>query len=174
MKVPLKSLVALHDNPKLVIDVGGYKGDYCDEVIKRFNCKVLIFEPIEEYAQICRDRFKENPNVRVIQTALGNGHSRPMYKSKNCSSFYNVADEIETVPVGLLSDFLTEDVDLIKLNCEGAEYEILQNLIDTGWLPRIPELLIQFHKGNKEKMMEELSKTHNLIPAPKWTLWKIK
>ena len=48
-----------------------------------------------------------------------------------------------------ISDFIIEkkieQVDLLKLNVEGAEYEILDNLISNNLLGKVKTLLIQFH-----------------------------
>lgn len=183
MKVKIKTLIDLHKNPKSVIDIGGYLGDYSSELYKKFSCPILIFEPLKEYAEICRNRFKDNKNIKVVQMALGgfNGES-VIYKSEISSSMYqglSHSNDIETVSVGLLSDFMTNDVNLVKLNCEGSEYEILQDLIRTGWLPKIEELLIQFHRlksyrGIGKFIRVELAKTHELIFNTKWQLWRKK
>ena len=184
MNVYLKDLVALHDNPKFVVDVGGYLGDYASEVYKQFQSNVLIFEPLTDYADICSDRFTNNPNIKIIRMALGGSKGEAViYKSKEASSLFQglamkgVEDGQEVVPAGKLSDFMRDDVDVLKLNCEGGEYEILYDLIETGWLPKIPEILIQFHRMKSHRDMfselqEQLSKTHELTKLEKWQLWK--
>lgn len=183
MKPTLKNIVEFHDNPEFVIDVGGYLGDYASEVHKKFVSQVLVFEPLFDYVEICRKRFENNPGIQVIQMALGGSRGETVvYKSKNCSSMFAglaKSEVSEVVPAGRLSDYMNDDVDVVKLNCEGGEYEILYDLIKTGWLPKIPEILVQFHKMKTHDDMfndlqEQLAKTHKLIFIPKWQLWKLK
>ena len=182
MKVFHKDIVAHHSQPRFVIDVGGYLGDYTSEIYNKFLCSILIFEPIAEYAEICRKRFELNPNIKVVQMALGGVKGQAtIYKSKLSSSVFRElakGNNEEVVQVGLLSEFMNNEVDLVKLNCEGAEYDIIYELIKTGWLPKIPEILIQFHgiKNYKvigEELRLELAKTHKLTFKIKtWELWK--
>jgi len=60
-----------------------------------------------------------------------------------------------------------EEIALIKINIEGGEYELLDRMIETGTLPRIANLQIQFHnftedaRSRMENIQRELGKTHH-------------
>ena len=55
--------------------------------------------------------------------------------------------DVEVRDVTAVLDGLGRDrLDLVKLNIEGGEYDVLERIVETGWLPRIDELLIQFHE----------------------------
>ena len=75
------------------------------------------------------------------------------------------------------------DVDLIKINIEGGEYEVLESLIADNKLSMFKNLQIQFHdfiienaKERMSKIQQELAKTHVLTYQYEfvWENWKLK
>ena len=60
----------------------------------------------------------------------------------------------------------TFDVGCLKLNIEGAEYDVLERLIATQQVPRIRDLIVQFHKiapdpvNRRSAIQAELGRTH--------------
>lgn len=49
---------------------------------------------------------------------------------------------VEAVP---LSSFITEQVDLLKLDIEGAEHAVLEELAQAGKLPLVREIILEYH-----------------------------
>ena len=51
-----------------------------------------------------------------------------------------------------------EEVDLMKINIEGGEYELLEQLIETDMMSKIKDLQIQFHNiaSDPEKRMQAI------------------
>lgn len=161
--------------PKFVVDVGGYKGEYADGMVKKFGCEIVIYEPI--YHKILQNRFDSNKDIHVVPMAAGKDiRIRKMYISEASTSFFqnwNSSSTIELVPTVRLSDEIKDKkVDILKLNCEGAEYEILDDLFEHDLIKNIDEILVQFHKVmRKEKAEAILSKTHEKTFDFKWQLW---
>jgi uncharacterized protein YidB (DUF937 family) len=61
----------------------------------------------------------------------------------------------------LLESFREEDVDLLKLDCEGAEGEILEALRDAGCLERVRWIRGEWHfPANAERVAAALAATH--------------
>ena len=66
------------------------------------------------------------------------------------------------------SELGTQQIDLMKINIEGGEYELLEEILSSGWVHNIKNLQIQFHdffpeaKGRMEAIQEKLSFTHEL------------
>ena len=69
----------------------------------------------------------------------------------------------------------------MKLNIEGAEFEVFDRLIETGLHDRIDCFLIQFHeyqataREHRERIRSVLAKTHRLVwdfPMV-WERWDI-
>lgn len=171
MKVSIKGLVALHQpTNNWVIDCGGYLGEYTEEILKKFDCNVILFEPIPEYAEVCRNKFKDK-KVVVIEKAVGEEGTIRISKNKNSSSQFGDGEKIEVESISL--NPLIRNIDILKLNCEGAEFEIIKRLNEDNLLKDVKEILVQFHKWveDPEKSREILSKTHRRIYSFKWDLW---
>lgn len=49
------------------------------------------------------------------------------------------------VPARCLSDFIDRTVDFVKIDVEGAEHRILQNLLDTKKVDAIRQMVIEYH-----------------------------
>ena len=173
MKINIEDIVAFHQRPKgLVIDCGGYLGKYTEAILSRFpDCRVILFEPIPEYAEVCRDKFR-GKNVEVIQKAVGkDGRIKIAKQGEGSTQFqdWGVMAEVESVS---LVPFI-KDVDILKLNCEGGEYEVLKDLDEHNLLKDIKEILVQFHKVGEDIdfYRKLLSKTHRQGYCFKWDLW---
>src|SRR5262245_41613771 len=55
----------------LVLDVGGYKGQWASDIYARYNCRVLVLEPVRQFADAMEKRFQRNPQIEVVCLALG-------------------------------------------------------------------------------------------------------
>lgn len=181
MKVKLSKVVAEQNLNKdsLVIDCGGYLGDYTQEIVDKFDCSVVIFEPVPSSASACEERFADNDRVRVFPFAVGDvAGKRELYLNGESSSFFKSSEKTKKVQVIRLAGFLLgKKVDCLKLNCEGSEYEVLQDLYNEDMLKDIKEILVQFHRIGKIKIWSFrrlLDKTHHHIPCTKWDLWRLR
>jgi len=73
--------------PKLFIDIGGNKGSYTQEILKKFpNCKVVIFEPALSNMKILKEKFKDNSNVILEQLAIANDNANVILYSNEAGS----------------------------------------------------------------------------------------
>lgn len=75
--------------------------------------------------------------------------------------------DIETIDFSefIEKNFTMNDLIIVKLDVEGAEYNILQKLLDSDIIHYINDLYVEFHdqkvKGfSKENIIEQLSKTN--------------
>ena len=146
----------LYDVPvstgSLVIDAGGYEGEWTAKMLARYGCKSEVFEPVPAYADYCNRLFCKNTLVRVHAAALG-GSSRIAKFSLSASGtteFSATAStdivEAPVIDVSQVFDQLGDvPVACLKLNIEGGEYEVLEKLLDTNQISRCKSLLIQFH-----------------------------
>lgn len=146
----------LYDVPvttgSLVIDAGGYKGEWTATMLARYGCRSEIFEPFPFYADLCARLFSRNALVRVHAAALG-GSSRITkfsFADNGTSEFITSGGvdvvDAPVVDVAQVIDQLgDEQVACLKLNIEGGEYEVLERLLDTNQINHCKSLLIQFH-----------------------------
>lgn len=78
-----------------------------------------------------------------------------------------VAIEFEDV-ASFFDEFNIKDVDLMKINIEGGEYELLTRLIETGLIKQIKQLQIQFHdiESDSELKMKNICDNLALTHSP--------
>ena len=176
----------LNEN-SLVFDVGGYKGQGASDLFSMYLPTIYIFEPRAEYAQAMEKRFKKNNKIKIFNFGLSNKKSdNYIYFNDDGSTLFLKNSQKEKVKLESISDFIKNNnikkIDLLKLNMEGGEYEVLDDLINFGLLNIITNLQIQFHNffpDAKKKMMDihkELRKTHNLVYQYEFVMenWQLK
>lgn len=172
-----------------VIDLGGYKGDWTSDLYSRYNCSIHIFEPVKAFAEIIQLRFKKNLKIKVYQAGLAEADGNAIISLDEFASKITIEKELgntERIELKEFNSFLSETgiqkIDLIKINIEGAEYELLNHLINTGTIDKIKVLLIQFHdfipdaESKRESIRQALNITHKIIfdyPFV-WECWERK
>jgi FkbM family methyltransferase len=164
------------DASSVVVDCGGYEGDWAAEIHARFGCCVFVFEPVQAHGQTLRQRFTANAQVQVLAFGL---HSRDaqahMTLAGDASSHAGPAPgpaggAIELVQLrdvaAVLPELGIDHVALMKVNIEGGEFELIERLIDSGWVSRIDHLQVQFHRfvpdaeRRRHALRERLRATH--------------
>lgn len=157
----------------LVLDVGGYQGQWSSDIFARYQCPIHIFEPVVEFAQAIEQRFRHNPAIRVHRYGLAECTGTvELGLSDNASSIFAVSRPKRTIQLVRASDWLAEQtisqVALMKINIEGGEYALLEDLLATGWVSRIDNLQVQFHpfvsqaQLKMEQIQNQLRRTHHL------------
>jgi FkbM family methyltransferase len=155
----------------IVMDLGGYKGQWASDIYARYNCRILIFEPVKPFAEKIKNRFKYNSRVEVFNIALGaNSRQGTIALHDDGSSVYRQSTVKETIQFEDVLEFFShhniDSIDLMKVNIEGGEYELMPRLFESGIVKRIKNIQIQFHdvEASSETRMKEicyeLSKTH--------------
>lgn len=118
------------------------------------NFRAFGFEATSKSWAQARDRFPDDPRVTVIHQALchqvPDGAQIDLYGDADddlgASMHKNSSRFVERVPAGRLSDFinshdLADDILLIRMNIEGAEFDVLRDLVDRGKVPQIDGFL---------------------------------
>jgi len=143
----------------VVIDIGAGLGDFAIAAARRHpQARVLAFEPFPASADLCRRnvRLNRTANVHVIEAAVGQGNgaigldiSSP--ESVQYSTASGAARQ-STLQVKIQSlaevfaEYAITRCDLLKLDCEGAEFEILLTL-DRAILNQIDSISLEYHDG---------------------------
>lgn len=158
----------------IVFDLGGYKGDFTAEISNRYNCKVYLFEPSPTFYNECKERFKENKKITCFNFGLSSRSEKTLLSNNNNQSSTKpttkTCSEYILVDLMSFSDFLNNEkiknIDLLKINIEGGEYDILPHIIEKNLISNINYLQVQFHnfinfaEKNRTKIIYNLSKTH--------------
>lgn len=175
----------------IVFDVGGYKGDYADDIYKKYNCRIYLFEPSIELYNHCVERFHNNPKIHCFNYGLSDENGEFwLTMDEDCSSIIEekqmMTKEKELVKIRSFSDVFSElninKIDLLKINIEGGEFNLLPHIIETLLIEKIINVQVQFHnfvKGAEVKRKDirnSLSKTHNNDWCYKfvWENWSLK
>ena len=131
----------------VVVDAGGYTGEWAQGIVDRYGCKVLLFEPQETYALMCRTRFAGDKRVIVHHAALLDKDGATTIATGIDGVTGRGGERTLCVDAAVA---LPKHVDLLKLNVEGDEYRIIKHLAAKDRLKDIRHLQIQFHKGSRE------------------------
>ena len=85
-----------------------------------------------------------------------------------------------------ISDFINsnniEFIDLMKINIEGGEYDVLNDLIQSNTIKKIKNIQVQFHKfvnkskTKRKKIIKKLKLTHHRTYCYYfvWENWRLK
>jgi FkbM family methyltransferase len=183
-KEKLKYKVKLKGNG-LVLDFGGYVGEFTSKMSKlNPDMLFLIFEPVPNFYKKCQRRFRKNQNVSILPYGVtSNGRNIDLAidgpRTRTNQSGKNLGFPSKSI-TEILDNF--DQVELLKMNIEGLEYECLLSIIENGSIKKINYLLVQFHNFHVDDENNYIEIT-SLISEDfirvfsykwKWELWRIK
>lgn len=159
-------------NPdSFVMDLGGYEGQWASDIYSRYRCKLAVFEPVSGYAESIRTRFRLNDQIETFEFGLGaSTRDETIYIRGAGSSTYGKKSEAEAMRIVDVAQWFADNaisnVDLMKINIEGGEFELLERMLESDLIRRVRDLQIQFHNisfdatSRMERIKEGLSLTH--------------
>ena len=118
------------NSDSVVIDGGGYKGEFIDNVLVNFGCKVESFEPLQKEFDELKKKYIQNNRVKISNLALFS-KTKALYLNEEgiSSSIINTNVSKNMVKINAIDvvEIINnrKNIDLLKLNVEGAEYEIM-------------------------------------------------
>lgn len=163
-------LVQLRDKGvqiKYALDVGAHMGTFAAFVKLLWPGVVMsCFEPNPELAEICKLNV---PWANVVTAAVRYDGRDNLFISEHeaGSCMYdptvNFDDDIPTkyrkihVPTVRLEPFITSPLDLLKLDCEGSEFDILSS-ISRDCIPLIKRIVGEYHHVAGFRFVEQIIK----------------
>lgn len=145
------------------IDIGCHKGEILDLMIKGAGEGIKMgFEPIPELFEFLKDKYRNQPLVKIDDTALYDKTgvtnfqhvlNAPAYSGIKKRRYDGKQVEIEQIQVrtGMLDEIIpaTLHIDLIKIDVEGAEFRVMLGGKET--LKRCkPVVIFEFGMGAAE------------------------
>lgn len=147
-----------------VLDIGSYRMEWGNEMIKRYGVKIESFDALDNKAA-----WTYNGRIRT-----GGAYYYTSMFDENIVNEYWCVD---------IAPYLEKEIAVCKINIEGGEYDLIKYILDRGLIKNIRNLQVQFHliKGrNCEAMFNvldrEIKHTHDQIFDYHfcWTYWKRK
>ncbi|MEP3345729.1 MAG: FkbM family methyltransferase [Litoreibacter sp.] len=155
----------------IVFDVGGFEGNWAQDIFDRYGSTVHVFEPHPTFAAALQDRFKNQPKIIVHDFALGSENGTlHLSDDGDASSAVNdvagaVSGQVKSVSA-FMANFESSSIDLIKINIEGGEYDLLPALATSDDLKRFGIVQVQFHQFKesdgalRDSVRENLASSH--------------
>jgi FkbM family methyltransferase len=155
----------------IVFDIGGYKGEWAEKIIKLYNPYIYIFEPIPEYYLEIFKKLGANPKVSIYNFGLSDKNEKASISLlSNSSSIYKKGKNCINIRLQDISNFIKKAnisrIDLMKINIEGGEYSLLERMINVKIIEICQDIQVQFHnfmpeaERRRNKIRESLAKTH--------------
>ncbi len=150
----------------IIIDIGAHIGLftlYASQYCK--NGTIFCFEPVNENYDILVDIITQNnlKNVKPFKSAVSKSESTiTIYRNKDEAghsmfSFTSHALKVDSISLKkIIDENSINQCNLIKMDCEGAEYEIIESL-PLEYFKKISKLIIEYHfADSKPKLVNDL------------------
>ena len=158
-----KNYGTIPDNA-VIVDIGANIGVFSIYAVYGKNNKIFAYEPAPENFKLLQENISLNKldgKVKLFNLGVGaRSGSRPLYLSASpLHSFYAAAENQRAIEVNCitLGDIFTQNgldrIDLLKLDCEGAEFEILYNTSDE-YFKKIKEIRMEYHNHGKYNILD--------------------
>lgn len=170
----------------VVIDCGAYKGYFAAAIASRYGCRVFCFEPVPEFFEACYRRLGTHPG-KVLNYAVGgeNGTVEGGV-SEDSSGLFSASTSrwsagMITMDVAL-AKVGVDYVDLLKINIEGSEFALLEDMAKKNLIGHFKDIQVQFHpvvqdaQARYDALQKILAKTHHLTlyAGWQWQSWRRK
>jgi len=148
-----------------VVDIGANAGYFSLFAAAKFpHSRIFSYEPVPvNYAQLQHNRdLNSSKHIKCYSQAVAGGSGEISLSFDTSDSFTtsatmfkptNVGEKSLRVPCVSLQTVMDENgitkCDLLKMDCEGAEYDILYNC-PGDYLQRIDQIAMEVHRGEKE------------------------
>ena len=155
----------------VVVDLGGFRGDWTQRMFDQYGCVFHVFEPHPGFAEELTRRFAALPKITVHPVALAaaDGWFELSDLGDSSSAFRKGEATVRCRSVeaaAYLNELGIGRIDVMKINIEGGEFEVLPHLVATGVIDEIRTLQVQFHRLNehspadRDAIRDRLQHTH--------------
>lgn len=158
--------IAYQNSNPIILDIGANVGGFSLWANKRWaNSKIYSYEPIKNNFNFLKENTKDMDDIVISNVAIGSKEEirRMYYGAHNVGecSFINGAEQIEDgEDVSVMPASLLPDANIVKIDTEGAEIEILENITIK------PDLyLIEFHSAYNRRRIDNILYDYTLMAA---------
>jgi len=161
-------------NPQLIIDIGANIGAFTVRAALRYpNAKVLAVEPSPHACRYLKTNISMNmldERVTVVQAAVAESSGiSVLHESEEsiASSLYFIPQShfsdiaVTSISIEELLDSIYLPIDIVKVDCEGCEYDLVRLHQAQIW-QRVKYILLELHIANSNLALE-LIKTLQIL-----------
>jgi FkbM family methyltransferase len=155
----------IHDDD-CVIDIGGHIGLFT--IFAAQFCKngqIITIEPIDENLELLKENLGLNQikNVKIFNKAVSDKSGMVSmyfdnedYAAHSLIHKQNIKREIEAITLEKIFEIENiETCDYLKLDCEGSEFMIMENL-PSNYFKRIKNIVMEYHLYGDETHLDNL------------------
>ncbi|MEA1986706.1 MAG: FkbM family methyltransferase [Candidatus Marinimicrobia bacterium] len=148
------------DKNSVVVDVGcGYEADFSKHIIYKYNAKVFAIDPTKKHRKFLKVIEEEaKGKFTHLQLAISSKNGKITFKETQDNESGSILNdhvnilkdkiksyEVESMTLNNLPDKInSEIIDFLKLDIEGAEYELLAKVTKDNLKP-FKQIFIEFH-----------------------------
>jgi len=164
-----KEKFEIHKND-IVIDVGGHVGLF--SIYAAYFCKygtVFSFEPDKENFGLLQENIMLNKleNIKSFNLAISSKSGKLKIYQNKCDqaahTIFGIGENFVEVKTQSLQEVFASNsivkCSLLKLDCEGAEYEILDSL-PNEYFEKIDKICLEYHQIENSPILLHELKTH--------------
>jgi FkbM family methyltransferase len=149
-----------NDKKNTIFNVGANTGQEI-EILKDLNCEIHAFEPHPIIFKILKEKYNDYKNVIFNEAAVWSSNEYKDLYFKNSKESVNggatliihkgnisknIKTKVKCIDVSEYIINLNSQVDLFWMDIEGAEYDIINHLLNTGMINRINHIYFEDHE----------------------------
>lgn len=154
----------LREHPSYILDVGGGLGDFCSWCAVQYpKAEIVAFEPNKyEYPMLLKNlKANKAKNVKAVNKAVGTEKEYTFYVATVNVRSSMIKDDLSTEEMVVegtpLDPYISKPVDILKVDCEGAEIDILESIKPASY-KKIKRILLEYHNHLVPEQDKKLTK----------------
>ena len=156
-----------------VLDLGFHQGTFAARIAATHHCWIDAYEPVREWFEA--GRALAIPGVSLWHGAVGAWRGNTTVRIHGAMTGSFTEGEAEETPLHLIDSVIGDDgCDLLKLNVEGAEFDILERMCKLKLVRSCRDIQVQFHTCAPDAerrwlwLRKALAATHHLTYDFPW------
>ncbi len=172
--------VPLAIQPRTILDIGANTGIVSLTFKRKYSgARIIAFEPLQENFALLEYNLRSLDNVLAVPIGLGRETGEMEYYTSDDptnlggGTFYPNPSQMDRAcgklqilsPVDAMRKFDIRDVDLIKIDTEGAEHDILTGFPESV-ISRVSVIVGELHSVKDEETLDFLSRWFDVYREP--------